>query len=186
MNKVKLALSLITIAIMIGPLLGMVYTYRDNLVGLVLPPTDQSMMGLTDSNLGSMNLTSLSNFQIVNPIGNPTYDQNTGAFAYPLNFTNPLPQTISIDHFSADIVGQQNGTTLGTVTLPDQVQIGPGDSAVLNVSGNINQQVLAAYENEYSTGNNVDIALANLNVTVGGISLYVDRVSNIGSLQLPG
>ena len=38
MNKVKIALTILTIAITVGPLLGVVYIYRDNLVGLVLPP----------------------------------------------------------------------------------------------------------------------------------------------------
>lgn len=38
MDKVKIALTILSIAIVIGPLVGVAYVYRDNLLGLVVPP----------------------------------------------------------------------------------------------------------------------------------------------------
>jgi hypothetical protein len=79
-----------------------------------------------------------------------------------------------------------NNATLGTICIPDPIQVNPGDSAVLNITGNINQQVLDQYEAQYGSGNNVNIALENLNVTVGGISLHLDQIPDLGTIQIPG
>ena len=38
MNKLKIALTLLTVAIMVGPFAYVAIAYRDNLIGLVLPP----------------------------------------------------------------------------------------------------------------------------------------------------
>ena len=38
MDKVRLALVLITIAITVGPFLGVLIVYRNNLPGLIIPP----------------------------------------------------------------------------------------------------------------------------------------------------
>ncbi|MCL4430281.1 MAG: hypothetical protein M1167_05970, partial [Chloroflexi bacterium] len=50
MDKVKAALTVLTVAIVVAPLLGVVYIYRDNLLGLVLPPqiNDAKNGGLAD------------------------------------------------------------------------------------------------------------------------------------------
>ncbi len=186
MNKVKLALTLLTVALIVGPVLGVVLIYRDNLVGLVLPPDNPATSGLTESTLSNLNLTALESSQPIKPISDPTYNQTTGTFAYPVNFTNPLPQAISIDHLSVDVMCADNNATLGTICIPDPIQVNPGDSAVLNITGNINQQVLDQYEAQYGSGNNVNIALENLNVTVGGISLHLDQIPDLGTIQIPG
>lgn len=186
MNKVKFALTLLTVALIAGPILGVVLIYRDNLVGLVLPPDNQATPGLTDSNLSNLNLTALESLQPIQPLSDPTYNQTTGTFSYPLNFTNPLSQTISIDHLSVDVMDVDNNATIGTISIPDPIQVNPGDSAVLNITGNINQQVLNQFETQYGSGNNVNIALENLNVTVGGISLHLDQIPDVGTIQIPG
>jgi hypothetical protein len=160
-----------------------VIIYRDNLVGLVLPSDTPGMSNLTNSNV---NMSSLENLNPISPIGNPTYDQNTGQFSYPFNFTNPLPQQISIDNLSADVVCADNGAKLGTITIPSSLTVQPGNSTVVDIIGNINQQVLDQYKSQYGNGDNVNISLENLNVTVGGVTLHLDQVSNIGTIQIPG
>ena len=44
MDKVKIALTILSIAIVIGPLAGAAYVYRDNLLGLVVPPQVKSLV----------------------------------------------------------------------------------------------------------------------------------------------
>jgi len=183
MNTVKIALTLLTIAITVGPLLGMVYIYRDNLLGLVLPPDTQGMANLTNS---SPNMATLENLNPISSIGNPTYDQNTGKFSYPVNFTNPLPQQISVENLSANIVCTENGAKLGTVTIPNSLTLQPGNSSIIDITGNINQQVLHQYKSQYGNGDNVNVSLENFNVTVGGVTLHLDQISNIGTIQIPG
>jgi len=44
MDKVKTALTLVSIAIIVGPIAGAVFLYRDNLLGLVVPPQVKSLL----------------------------------------------------------------------------------------------------------------------------------------------
>jgi hypothetical protein len=185
---VKIALSILTIAISVGPLRGVVYIYRDNLVGLVLPPNTPGMSSLTNSNINLSNLTSivsnlnsLASLNPIQPIGNPTFNETTGAFDYPFNFTNPLPQKISIDQLSADIISN-NGTKVGNISIENPINVNPGESAVVNITGGIDPQFLNQYKDQISQGVSID----NLNVTIGGITLHVGDLSQFGSFQLPG
>ena len=49
MDKVKIALTMLSILIVIGPLAGVAYVYRDNLLGLVVPPQIKSLVSGGDS-----------------------------------------------------------------------------------------------------------------------------------------
>ena len=44
MEKVKIALTLLSIAIVVGPLAGMAFIFRDNLAGLVFLPEINSIV----------------------------------------------------------------------------------------------------------------------------------------------
>jgi hypothetical protein len=183
MNKIKVALSILTIVIIIGPLLGVVLVYRDNLIGLVLPPSIPGMDGLTNSNL---DMSSLADLNPIQPIGDPTYNEVTGALDYPFNFTNPLPNDISIDDLSADVFAS-DGTMLGTISISNAINVAPGESAVVDVQGNMDPQLMRQYQDQLAQGN---IQIENLNVTVGGITLHIDNLSqfiggNNNSQQLP-
>ena len=187
MNYVKIALSILTIAITVGPLLCTVYAYRDNLPGLVLPPSTPgiSSLGLSGSNSSGLNLTALESLNPISPVDSgPTYNSSTGAFDYPVNFTNPLPQSIDIDNLSATIVCNENGATLATVSIPNPINLAPGQSTILDIGGIINQTVLQDYENQYQQGNNANVSLKNVSVTVGGVTLHIDDLSDFGSFQL--
>jgi hypothetical protein len=181
MNKVKIALSVLTILLTIGPFLGVVYVYRDNLIGVVLPPETPGSYSITNSDLSHLNFTTLQSMQPIKPLGSPTYNASTGAFSYALNFTNPLPQDLSLDCFSADIK-TSTGQLLGTISIPDAINVSPGQSAVIDIAGNINQQVLNAYKEQY--GNYAQITVENLTVGVGGISLHLDEIPGLGNVNL--
>ena len=184
MNRVtivKIVLSVLTITLTVGPMLGVVYMYRDNLLGLVLPPETSGAYSLTNNEISNLNLTTFEAMQPIKPIGNPTYNQSTGDFSYPLNFTNPLPQELSLDKLSADIK-TSNGQLLGTIGIPDALHVDSGQSAVVDISGNINHAALDAYRAQY--GNNAKISVENLNLTVGGISFHLDSIPGLDSIQL--
>ncbi|MGD6852147.1 MAG: hypothetical protein ACQCN6_08825 [Candidatus Bathyarchaeia archaeon] len=185
MNKskmVKIALSVLTIVLTVGPLLGVVCLYRDNLLGLVLPSFQNTAENsITNSDISNLDFTALESMEPIKPLGEPTYDQSTGDFSYPLNFTNPLPQELSLDNLSADIK-TGNGELLGTISIPDAIHVSPGQSAVIDINGNIDQAALEAYREQY--GDSAEISVENLIVTVGGISLHLDEIPGLGSIQL--
>lgn len=187
MDKVKIALTLISIAIIASPLLVELVIYRDNLLGLILPPQIQNLVnGDKGSGSQSQQQTDLSQFQIPQPVGQPQYNPSTGAFALPFNFTNPLTTQISINQLSADITSAQDNTPLGTVSINGPITINPNQNAIINVTGNLSPQEVNQLQTQGQQSRSVPISLANLNVDVGGIKIHLDQLSDIGSIPIPG
>jgi hypothetical protein len=188
MDKVKFALTVLSVLIIAVPLLVVVYAYQNNLEGLAIPPQIQSLLtdGLNSGNSGSGNgaqmpqvSQSIPNFQLPQAVGQPQYDPATGAFSYPFNFTNPLTSQISINDLSAEVVGENN-TPLGNVSITP-VNIAAGASTVINATGNLSQSAINQLETEYQNGS-LNVSLQNVNVNLGGITVHINEINDIGSI----
>ena len=182
MDKVKIALTVLSILIVIGPLSGAAFVYRDNLVGLVVPPQVKSLVSGGDST-GSQ---SQPQFQPPQLVGQPQYNAQTGAFTVSFNFTNPLTNEVSIDKLSAEVQSEEGGVSLGNISLSQPMQITPGETSIINVSGILNQNAISQFEAQNPGVNGINISLANLNVDVAGVTVHMDQVSDVGQVQLPG
>ena len=182
MDKVKIALTVLSILIVIGPLAGAAFVYRDNLVGLVVPPQVKSLVSGGDST-GSQ---SQPQFQPPQLVGQPQYNAQTGAFTVSFNFTNPLTNEVSIDKLSAEVQSEEGGVSLGNISINQPLQITPGETSIINVSGVLNQNTISQFEAQNPGVNGINISLANLNVDVAGVTVHMDQVNNVGQLQLPG
>ena len=184
MNKVKLALTLLTIAIIVGPFAYVALAYRNNLIGLVLPPQFSNLGQSLGQNLGEypsssstspINITG-SNFQVPQLVGTPQYNPATGDFNVAINATNPLPNEISVSQLSVQIQSKDNSSLVGNISIPQELNIQPGQSAIINIEGVIPQQLYNQISGQ-NTGN-IDInniVLKNLDVTVGGIKVHLDQ-----------
>jgi len=185
MNKVKIILTLITIAIIVGPFAYVVIANGNNLVGLVLPPQFSNLGQSLNQNSGEnpsfssnnpINLTD-SNFQIPQLVGTPQYDPATGDFAVAINATNPLHNKISVDQLSVQIQSKDNSGLVGNISIPTPINIQPGESAIINIAGVIPQQLYDQINGQNTGKIDVNnIILKNLDVTVGGIKLHLDQV----------
>lgn len=190
MDRVKFALSILSVMIIVVPLVVEVYVYKDNLEGLVLPPQIKDLMnGGNNGNSGSFTnpqssaSSSLPNFQMPQPVGQPQYDPATGAFSYPFNFTNPLSTQLSLTQLSAQVV-TEDGTPIGNISIPQTISIAPGANAIIAVVGNLNTEEVNQLAAQYQSGN-LNIALNNVNVVVGGVSIHMDHIDagSISDLQ---
>ena len=187
MNTVKIALTLLTIAITVGPLVYVVFIYRDNLIGLVLPPQFANLgqnLGQNMSNGNSsgnplssqLNITG-SNFQMPKLVSNPQYNPDTGEFSLSVNVTNPLTNELSIDQLSVQIQSKDNNTLVGNISIPQPINIQPGESSIINVTGIMPQDMFNQISGQ-NTGN-IDvnnIILKNLDVVVGGVKIHFDEI----------
>ena len=182
MDKVKIALTLLSILIVIGPLAGIAYVYRDNLLGLVVPPQVKSLVSGGDST-GSQ---SQPEFQPPQLVGEPQYNAQTGAVTVSFNFTNPLTNAVSIDNLSAEVQSEEGGVSLGNISLNQPLQIASGETSIISVSGILNQNAISQFEAQNPGVNGINISLANLNVNVAGVNVHMNQVNNVGQLQLPG
>ncbi len=183
MDKLKIALTLLSIAIAVGPIAGMLCVYRDNLPGLVLPPQIQNLINGGNS-VTDQSSQSLGQFQMPQPVGQPQYDPNTGAFSYPLNFTNPLKVELSLQQFSADVYSENN-QLLGNISINQPININPGDNAIINATGNLSQDAINQLSAKYLGDGNLNIALENVSVTVDGVNVHVDHI-DAGSIPTLG
>ena len=185
MNKLKIALTLLTVAIIVGPFAYVAIAYSNNLIGLVLPPQLSNLGESLSPNSGEnpfsssnspINLTG-SNFQVPQLVGTPQYDPVTGDFNLAINATNPLRNEISVSQLSVQIQSKDNSGLVGNISIPQELNIKPGDSAIINIEGVIPQQLYNQL-NIQNTGN-IDfnnILLKNLDVTVGGIKIHMDEI----------
>ena len=185
MNRVKLSLTLLTIAIIVGPFAYVAIAYRDNLIGLVLPPQLSNLGQSLSQNSGEnpfsssnspINLTG-SNFQVPQVVGTPQYNPATGDFNVAINATNPLSNKISVEQLSVQIESKDGSGLVGNISIPQAINIQPGESAIINIEGVIPQQLYNQI-NGQNTGN-IDvnnIVLKNLDVTVGGVKVHIDQV----------
>jgi hypothetical protein len=187
LDKVKIALIILSIAIIIIPLAIEVYAYKDNIEELVLPPQIQSLMnGASNGAATGTQLSaspSLPNFQIPQPVGQPQYDPTTGAFSYPFNFTNPLSTQLSFSQLSAQVV-TESGTAIGNVSIPQTISIGPGANSIITAVGNLDPTMVNQLAAQYQSGT-LNIALNNVNVEVGGVNVHIDHIDagSISSLE---
>jgi hypothetical protein len=187
MNTVKIALTLLTIAITVGPLVYVVFIYRDNLVGLVLPPQFANLgQNMSDGNfsLSQLNITG-SDFQMPQLVSDPQYNPDTGEFSLSVNVTNPLTNELSIDQLSVQIQSKDNNALVGNISIPQPINIQPGESSIINVTGIMPQDMFNQISGQ-NTGN-IDvnnIILKNLDVVVGGVKIHFDEFdpSSIQSL----
>jgi hypothetical protein len=193
-DRVKFALTILSVLIIIVPLLVEVYVYKDNLEGLVLPPQIQNLMnsnhggssnGNSGASIGQQSPTSspLPNFQLPQSVGQPQYDATTGGFSYPFNFTNPLSTELSFSQLTAQVV-TQDGTPIGNVSIPRTINIAPGANSIITAVGNLNTDEVNQLITQYQSGN-LNIALNNVNAVVGGITVHIDHIDagSISNLQ---
>ncbi len=176
MDKVKIALTVLSIVIIVGPIAGVVFAYRDNLLGLVVPPQVNSLV--------NGNFTE-SQFQPPALASEPQYNPDTGALSLSFNFTNPLTNEISIDQLSAEIKCKDNNALLGNISIDQPIKISPGENAIINATGSLSQDAINQLKAQYSGSSNINVALENVNVVVGGIKVHLDEL-DAGSIPLPG
>jgi len=192
MEKVKFALTILSIAIIVVPLVVEVYAYINNPLSLVIPPQIQNLLsGQNHSNSGSNGIQlpnnsqsssksqSLPNFQTPQLAGPPQYNSATGAFSVPFNVTNPLTSQLSIQNFSAEVVGQ-NDVPLGNVSITP-VNLAAGESTIITATGNLNPSSVNQLVSEYQSGN-LNVSLENINLNMAGVTVHIDQISDIGQI----
>ena len=178
MDKVHVALTILSIIILAGPLLGIMYVYRDNIAGLVFTPEIR--------NLSSGDFSS-SQFQRPVPAGDPQYDPASGQYTFSFKFTNPLQNEISVDRITADVYCKDHDVELGSASIDQPMKIAPGETVVLNACGTWTPQALNHFR-DYHNGpedDDINISFKDLNVDLAGIRIHMAELEDAGWVMLP-
>jgi hypothetical protein len=179
MNKVRLVLTLITVAITVGPVLGMVLAYQNNLPGLVIPDkVDQIMQGFEDINP--------ENIVQQGPAGTPDvqFDPSSRTFTATFPFQNPLPYDTTIDAISGPMECDSHGFVLGSVSLKNPVSVKAGETATATVQGSWTEAAVNHFETAHQGEQSVKVSLVGATITFGGMTIKYTKPIPIGEIPL--
>ncbi len=189
MKKVKIFLTLLTIAIVVAPIAIEVLLYHDNLLGLIIPSEITDIVSGNDggnSNGNSNGLDSLLNseFEMPQPVGDPHYDPATKTVAYTFSFTNPLPTAIEVDDVRAGIISHNDGFFIGNMTIDEPLKLDPGQTADITALLILSDDAINYLETKSETQSSINIDLVDLNVNLAGLQVQLDR-QNVGDFDIP-
>ena len=214
MKKLKIFLTLLSVLIIVLPIAFEVVLYRDNLLGLIVPPEMISLVNGGSRNGDSRNgdggnllnssdngssptsgdsqtsgdsaISSLLNsgFELPQLVGEPQYNSDTNTLAFTFNFTNPLETSIAVDKLDAGIVSHDDGVFLGNVSLANSLRLEPGQTIDITALNALSPEAINYFKSNVLGQNSTNVDFVNLNVDVGGVTLHVDR-QNIGDIPIP-
>jgi len=173
MDKVRLLLTLTTIAIVVIPIVGTLLAYQGNLLGLFIPPevneiADDLMSGGGSDMLG------------LEPVGQPQYDEASRTVTLTFQFKNTFPFDITINSISGNVECAAHGFHLGIVTLDNPVSIDKGETKTITVLGTWTEEAISHFRNAHAGEEKVDANLVDLTVDVKGIQFTMDQ-----SIEIP-
>ncbi len=178
MDRLHLALTILSVVIIVAPIAATVYLYRSNVTGLVLPP---ELRQITSGNMQE------SSFKPPMPAGQPQYDAATGIATFSFNFTNPLENIISVDTISAEVVCKDHGVVLGNVSIGQPMTIAPGETVIINACGVWTETALDHFR-AYHSGpwdDDINVGFKNLNVKMADVQIHLDELPDAGWVPLP-
>jgi hypothetical protein len=162
MNRVRLILTVITIAINVTPVAGVLLMYQNNLLGLIIPP-------------GISTLTNES-FITEGSLGNPIfvdsrYDAVSRTAILTFEFTNTLQFDLTINSMSAEVQCDTHDFPLGHATLNNIVSIGAGETATIDAVVIWTQEAISHFQTAHAGAQSIDVELVGLSVCTNGINV---------------
>jgi hypothetical protein len=181
MDKVRLLLTLITIAIVAVPIVGMLLAYQNNLLGLFIPPEINEMA----QDLAGGGGTNGAGLEPPTMVGEPEYDPASHTYSATFQFKNSFPVDLTIKSLSGNIVCYEHGFTLGNASLSKPVSIDAGETGTLTVLGTWTSEAINHFQNEHANEEFVDVVLVNMAVDISGIQLQMGQGQMEQRMQVP-
>lgn len=179
MNKVRLALTLITVAITVGPVLGMVLAYQNNLAGLIVPDKIEQIM----SQLGNTNPENIIKPEQTGP-PDVHFDTSSKTFTASFPFKNPFPFDTTIDSISGPMECDEHHFVLGTVSLKEPVSVKAGGTATATVQGTWTDAAVDHFQTAHQGEKSVKVSLAGATMQSGGMTIKYSQPISIGEIPL--
>ena len=181
MDKVRLLLTVITIAIIAVPILGMLLAYQNNLLGLFIPPEINEIA----EDLAGGGGTNGAGLEPPTMVGEPQYDEASQTYSATFQFKNSFPANLTIKSLSGNIVCYEHGFTLGDASLSKPVTIDTGETGTLTVLGTWTDEAINHFQNAHADEEFVDVILTDFAVDISGIQLQMDQGQMEQRMQVP-
>jgi hypothetical protein len=177
MNKMRLILTLITVAIVAGPLIGMLIAYQNNLLGLFIPPEVNEIA----ENLSGGG----SNGPQIEPVGPPQYDEASQTVTLTFRYKNTFPFDVTVNSLSGNIECDDHGFLLGDATLSEPVSVDAGATATLTVVGTWTDEAISHFETAHAGEETAAVSLVDLAVDIKGIKVQTNERIPISDVPIP-
>jgi hypothetical protein len=209
MDKVRLVLVLLTIGLAVGPLAGVAVVYRNNLLGLVVPPEIGNghfsnlvagnspygnLPGLFAGNApngtigqgpnsvnGSLGGGSSGPLQFVSMQA----DNASRSYSMTFNFTNPLNFDMTLSSMSANVEDAQDGYPLGPVSLSSPVHLAAGETSLITVNGTWTKEAADHLATVHAGARTFDVNLVGMQVDMNGVNLQLNNQITIPNVPIP-
>ena len=181
MDKIRLLLTVITIAIVVIPIVGMLLAYQGNLLGLFIPP---EVNEIADDLLGGDGDNG-SGMEPPTMVGEPQYDEASHTFSVTFQYKNSFPMDITIKSLSGNIECAEHRFLLGNASLSEAVGIDAGETGTLTVFGTWTEEAIDHFENEHEHEEFVDVVLVDFAVDFSGIQIQFDQSQMKQTIQVP-
>jgi hypothetical protein len=180
MDKIRLILTVITIAIVVIPLVGTLLAHQGNLLGLFVPP---EINEIADDLMGGDDGPGLEPPTMV---GEPQYDGES--FSVSFEYKNSFPMDITVKSLTGNIECVEHGFLLGNASLSEPVSIESGETGTLTVVGTWTQDALGEnghFKTEHGDEETVDVVLVDMAVDISGIQIQLDQNQMEQEMQVP-
>jgi hypothetical protein len=187
MDKIKLILTLITIAITVVPIVGVLLTYQNNLVGLFVPP---EINEIADKLSGGGGGDGGSDGPQVEPVGPPEYDPVSHTIRQSIAFKNTFPLDITLKSMSGDVQCVEHGFDVGVASIEEPVSIPVGETRTVTLLITWTDDGLAHFGSAQTQGGHageetVEVMLVNVSVDISGIQLQLDQNMMDQRMEIP-
>ena len=208
MDKVRIALVLITIAITVGPILGVVLVYRDNLLGLVIPPEIDQLMNSQQGNplqSGAQNATQPwesffsgggipSNISDIIPqMPGPEdvqYDPVTRTFTASFQMKNPMQFDMTLKSINGTVECDKHQFPIGPMKLKNPVTLKAGETATVTITGQWSQEAIQHLATDHSGEQSIKCSLVRATISYAAFGLTGTYESpeplSLGEIPLTG
>jgi hypothetical protein len=182
MDKIRLVLTVITIAIVVIPLVGTLLAYQGNLLGLFVPP---EIREIADDLMGGGAGDNGPGLEPPTMVGEPAYDEATHTFSVSFQYKNSFPMDITIKSLTGNIECAEHGFLLGNASLSEPVSIEAGETGTLTVLGKWTDAGISHFGTAHGDEENVDVVLVDFAVDISGIQIQLDQSQMEQEMQVP-
>ena len=209
MDKVRLALVLITIVITVGPFLCVLIVYRNNLPGLIIPPqmnqlinditgNNQSQSGqsgnqtsditsLIDSLISGDGPMSGDISQIIPEPPIIHYDPITRTFSATFEMNNTWSFNMTVKSINGTVECDTHHFLIGPVNLKEPVTLKAGEISTVTIAGQWSEEGVNHLEIYHTEQQSVNCSLVNavISATTMGITVNLPAPDSISLGEIP-
>jgi hypothetical protein len=175
MNKIKFFLTIISILISVTPIATQAFVYRENLVGLVVPPEFDDLMNAAGGDLSDADAVNIAGVSFQLPVLSNAHifpQNNTIELVY--TFTNPLDGKITLTAMDAEVVCVDHHFVLGAVSI-EPTPLEPRQTLDISVTCVLSVQALEHIATHHKGQDSIKAEFNNFSVELIGVKIHMDH-----------